>query len=402
MDTSQDKRLLMVFSLDMAAHYLRCIELCKRMKDEFHIVFAASRRYGRFVSESGFETFDVENFESEEVATSASSFDFSWLNPSNIERVLTSQIRTIAEYKPSVVLGDAAFTLKMAAEKTGVPFVSLVNGYMTPFYGLTRKVSPSHFAYQYSKTIPARVFDSLTRRIEHIMFRRIHAPFRSARSRHKLSRRSYFLQELEGDFNLICDLPSLFPQKKLPAKYEFVGPLFHKGSESEIEIQQFLEADHPKILISMGSTGKNKIVDLFGDATFKDFRIVVSGNGSDSIFGGNILSKSFVNHIAILDKIDVVICHGGNGTIYQALSKGVPALCFPSNFEQEWNIQRVTETGLGARIDESSSAADVRRLVDFWIDKKSGHVFDETKESIRSFVGKPVSLNKKYASVQLP
>jgi len=396
MESSPEKKLLMVFSLDMAAHYLRCVELCKRLKDQFQIVFAHSRKYGRFMHESGFKTFEVENFESEEVAKSASSFDFSWLSPVNVERVLTSQINAIAEHKPSVVLGDAAFTLKMAAEKTHVPFVSLVNGYMTPYYGLTRKVSPSHFAYQYSRTIPARVFDSLTRRIEHIMFRRIHAPFRRARSKHKLSRRSYFLQELEGDFNLICDLPNLFPQKNQPANYEFIGPLFHRGNENETEIQRFLERCHPHILVSMGSTGNSKIVDLFRDSAFADYQIIVSGNGSDALCSENMLSQSFVNHTAIMSKIDIVVCHGGNGTIYQALSNGIPVLCFPNNFEQEWNIQRVTETGLGARLDESLSASDVRVLVDSWIGKKSDPVFAESRETIRSFVDKPVFLNKEH------
>jgi UDP:flavonoid glycosyltransferase YjiC (YdhE family) len=396
MESSPEKKLLMVFSLDMAAHYLRCVELCKRLKDQFQIVFAHSRKYGRFMHESGFKTFEVENFESEEVAKSASSFDFSWLSPVNVERVLTSQINAIAEHKPSVVLGDAAFTLKMAAEKTHVPFVSLVNGYMTPYYGLTRKVSPSHFAYQYSRTIPARVFDSLTRRIEHIMFRRIHAPFRRARSKHKLSRRSYFLQELEGDFNLICDLPNLFPQKNQPANYEFIGPLFHRGNENETEIQRFLEGCHPHILVSMGSTGNSKIVDLFRDSAFADYQIIVSGNGSDALCSENMLSQSFVNHTAIMNKIDIVVCHGGNGTIYQALSNGIPVLCFPNNFEQEWNIQRVTETGLGARLDESLSASDVRVWVDSWIGKKSEPVFAESRETIRSFVDKPVFLNKEH------
>jgi len=196
---------------------------------------------------------------------------------SDIERIVNSQIKAVADYEPSVVMGDAAFTLKMAAEKVGVPFVSLVNGYMTPCCGVTRKVSPSHFAYPYSKTIPPRVFEALTRKIEHMVFRKVHAPFRRLRKKLGLSRRSYLLQELEGDFNLICDLPRFFPQEGLPANFDFVGPLFYRGDEEEVEIRRFLGDHHPAILVSTGSTGNSKMLDFFADPLFKDFRIVVSG-----------------------------------------------------------------------------------------------------------------------------
>jgi len=76
MDCTDQKRLLMVFSLDMAAHYLRSLELCKKLKDPFKMIFADSARYQAFIEKSGFETFEVENFDSREVAVGASNFDF--------------------------------------------------------------------------------------------------------------------------------------------------------------------------------------------------------------------------------------------------------------------------------------------------------------------------------------
>ena len=388
-----EKRLLMVFPLDMAAHYLRSLELCKRLRDQFQIVFAYSPTYQKFIDKCGFKTFKVENFDSGEVQNSASGFDFSWLNLPNVERVVDSQIKAIEENRPSLVLGDAAFTLKMATEKTDVPYVSLLNGYMTMHYSITRKVSPSHFAYPYSKKMPARVFDGLTRRIEHRMFKKIHAPFRSARRKLKLSKRSYFLQELEGNFNLICDLPSLFPQKKLPANYEFAGPLFYHGDEKEKEILHFLGNHHPNILVSTGSTGISESLNILRDPIFKDFRIIFSGKGYNTINGQNIISKPFVNNLSIMNKIDILICHGGNGTIYQALSHGIPPLCFPANFEQEWNVQRVTEMNLGARLDRSLNASETREVVDTWIERRSDQIFGEIQESIKAFVDKPIILN---------
>jgi UDP:flavonoid glycosyltransferase YjiC (YdhE family) len=390
------KQQLMVFPLDMAAHYLRCLELCKKLGNQFEISFAYSSKYDRFVRNYGFDTFEVANFNSEEIAAAAYTFDFSWLNLKIIESVVGSQIKAIEERKPELVLGDAAFTLKMAAEKTHVPFVSLLNGYMTKYCRVTRKVSPSHPGYPYSKTMPKRVFERLTRVIEHAMLEKVHAPFRIARKRLGLSKLNYLLEEMEGDFNLICDLPSFFPQRKLPNNYEFIGPLFYRGNEEEKEARDFLGEGHLRILVSVGSTGNWKNLKLLLGPTFSDARIVISGNSQNNIQASNILSTSFLNHTKIMDKLDIVICHGGNGTAYQALAHGIPLLFFSGNFEQEWNIQRMIELELGVRLAESFDSARVRETVDAWVEKRKREPFLRVQREIQSYLDKTVIIKQHF------
>ena len=46
---------------------------------------------------------------------------------------------------------------------------------------------------------------------------------------------------------------------------------------------------------------------------------------------------------------DVVVCHAGNGTIYQALSQGKPIVGVPEFHDQEFNMQRVETFGVGLR-----------------------------------------------------
>ncbi len=291
-------------------------------------------------------------------------------------------------------MGDAAFTLKMAAEKTGVPYVSLLNGYMTKYCCYTRNISPSHPGYPYSKTMPKRVFERLTRIIEHEMFKKVHAPFRKARKKLELSKRHFLLEELEGDSNLICDLPGFFPQKKLPKNYEFVGPLFYMGNEEGKEARDFLESGNLRLLVSTGSTGNWENLDLLLDPVFSDSRIVISGNLCDSVQAENIFSKPFLNHNRIMDEVDILICHGGNGTVYQALSFGVPLLFFSGNFEQEWNIQRIIEMGLGTRLENNFDAAKVREVIETWVGNRRSSSFSMVQREIQSFVDKPVLLNQ--------
>ena len=61
---------------------------------------------------------------------------------------------------------------------------------------------------------------------------------------------------------------------------------------------------------------------------------------------------------------DVVVCHGGNGTIYQALSNGAPVIGLPEFHDQEFNMQRVEALGLGVKVGvRDSTAAGVARAV---------------------------------------
>ena len=128
----------------------------------------------------------------------------------------------------------------MAAEKTSTAFISLLNGYMSKYYRLTRKVSRYHPGYRYSRMMSQKVFGLLTRMMEYTAFRKIHEPFRLIRKEEGLSPQNYFLDELEGGVNLICDLPSLFPQKKLPPSYSFVGPLIYQDDQVENDVLDFI------------------------------------------------------------------------------------------------------------------------------------------------------------------
>jgi UDP:flavonoid glycosyltransferase YjiC (YdhE family) len=48
-----------------------------------------------------------------------------------------------------------------------------------------------------------------------------------------------------------------------------------------------------------------------------------------------------------MQECDVVVCHGGNGTIYQALQHGKPIVGIPTIPDQEFNMRRVKALGVG-------------------------------------------------------
>ena len=65
---------------------------------------------------------------------------------------------------------------------------------------------------------------------------------------------------------------------------------------------------------------------------------------------------------------DAVVSHGGNGTVYQALSCGVPIIGFPTIFDQEINMRQVEALGIGIQMSNRQYSGDaleraVRKVV---------------------------------------
>jgi UDP:flavonoid glycosyltransferase YjiC (YdhE family) len=54
---------------------------------------------------------------------------------------------------------------------------------------------------------------------------------------------------------------------------------------------------------------------------------------------------------------DVVICHAGNGTTYQALRAGLPVIAWPFVQDQRWNAHRQVELGIGLTLAALTPAA---------------------------------------------
>ena len=374
--------VMLVFPFELLSHYIRCLQLATAMRNDYDVYFVHSHRYAHLVEEAGFKTFACAAFNPNEVMACARKFDFSWMNYGTLQLIFLSQIESIKQYQPVAVLGDTAPTLKMAAEFCEVEYISLMNGYMTKYYRFVRQISKDHPAAHFQNKFPKTIFELMVQTGERATFQKVHQPFRKLRQKFGLRHLSMYLDELEGDYNLICDLPELFPQKDLPENYDFIGPLFYCGNEAEADIRRFLENGKPGILVNIGSSGDIEKFAFLSDPYFKRYNIVVAGNTNGVIKGEHVLYKPFINNSAILEAMDLVLCHGGNGSIYQALAFGVPVVCATSIFEQEWNVQRLVQLNLGASLDGITNLEEIKAVIQKWIPRKNSEPFQSIKEKI--------------------
>lgn len=120
----------------------------------------------------------------------------------------------------------------------------------------------------------------------------------------------------------------------------------------------------------MGSTGDWQKLSFLNDPFFKHYNIVATGDQSHILSANHIIHAPFINIHDLFPLIDLIICHGGNGTIYQALLYEVPILCKTSHCEQEWNINALEEKQLGKSLNGTTDPEQYKKIITEWIQKK--------------------------------
>ncbi len=383
-NVNKRKPLLLIFPFNVLAHYLRCLKLANELRSHFEIKFLFSEKYASFINSESYSTFRCASFNADKVQQGARNFDFAWLNEYDIDQVYLDQVQNINELKPDAVLADAAPTLKMAAEKTGTTYFALLNGYMTSYYAYVRKMPQSHPLYKYLKSLPVPLVEQLIKKGEQLAFEKIHQPFKKIRKRYKLSVKQSYQQEAEGDLNLICDLPELYPQKDLPSNYHFIPPLVFDAKNNSADIVHQLDKNKKTLFVSMGSTGDWNNVSFLNDPFFNKYNIITAGDTLNTIDTPNVVAASFVNIHDVFPYTDLVLCHGGNGTIYQALSHGLPVLCKTSHFEQEWNVQAIEKLKMGKGLDDVKNIQQYKAIFDEWMQKKNSDELRYIQEQLNS------------------
>jgi MGT family glycosyltransferase len=122
----------------------------------------------------------------------------------------------------------------------------------------------------------------------------------------------------------------------------------------------------PVVLVSLG-TEVNDRPGFFDtcDAAFADARWhVVMALGRGNLPTGrppapdHVEMHEWIPYREVLPHTDVVVCHGGMGSILEALYFGRPLVIVPHTPEQELNARRTAELGLGVMLPEHDFTAE--------------------------------------------
>jgi UDP:flavonoid glycosyltransferase YjiC (YdhE family) len=259
-----------------------------------------------------------------------------------IEANIAAELSLLDSLKPRVVIVDFRPTVYISARLRRLPLIALLGGrwlyqYAATPYGAFRTYA--HYAV-ISKLVSTRGADLLMPALQRLAMRYKMRPMARAFKRHGLPPRRTPWEMLVGDYNLILDTDLMCPTKPLPGNFAKVGPIFWSPTQSLPPWVPELHHRRPLIYVTMGSTAHP---DLFR-ALLEIFRglkahILMTTGGQITLraeeIPPNVRVETYLPGEQVMAYVDLVIHHGGAGTVYQTISAGKPSIAVATHFEQE-------------------------------------------------------------------
>jgi MGT family glycosyltransferase len=115
------------------------------------------------------------------------------------------------------------------------------------------------------------------------------------------------------------------------------------------------DGDGSLIYLSLGSLGSGdvplmrRLVEVLG-ATPHRYIVSKGPQHTEYELADNMAGEEFLPQTSVLGRVELVITHGGNNTVTEALHFGVPMIVLPLFWDQHDNAQRMDETGCGVRL----------------------------------------------------
>lgn len=275
--------------------------------------------------------------------------------------VLLDQVR------PDLVIGDFRLSLAVSAPLRGVPYAALTNAHWSPFAQLPRWPIPDLPAvHLFGERATAAIFNLLRPAI----FRLHGRPLNRVRRRFGLPAIGDMLQAYTwGDHTLYLDVPELIPTRPLPANHRFIGPIVWEPQMALPAWWERVPASLPCVYLTLGSSGPTGLLPTLIRALAAlpiTLLVATAGRIDLSDLPPNVLVADYLPGRAAAARAALVICNGGSGTVYQALSQGTPVLGIPTNLDQHLTMHFVAATGAGGilRSDAVTPGALRQRVAD--------------------------------------
>lgn len=171
---------------------------------------------------------------------------------------------------------------------------------------------------------------------------------------------------------LLATSPSFdFPVARMPDHVRYIGPLLEEPSWAVASgYSTNGNGALPTALVSFSTTHQGqdeilrRIVAALGQLPIS--AVVTLGKALEQLAieaPGNVEILGSASHEAILPSAQVVVTHGGHGTVLRALRHGVPLVVMPMGRDQNDNAARVEYHRVGIRLDPAASPSDIARAV---------------------------------------
>jgi hypothetical protein len=177
---------------------------------------------------------------------------------------------------------------------------------------------------------------------------------------------------LVSDLYLVNDLPQFYHAENYGNNCIFTGPIYAQSRQMAIEDKEILKIldksnIKKKIFCTLGSSGNKKalleMVKMFNTPEGLQYSGIILSPPSvcpveearqllrnKSVY----VTDAFVPAKTIDRQVDLVICHGGQGTLQTAIASAVPLIGVATQPEQKINLEHLESFGSAIRISMSA------------------------------------------------
>jgi MGT family glycosyltransferase len=341
------------------AHVTRVFEVGRAVHRLYghRVVFCGTGPYMHIPRDAGFEIVPVYTVDRDitmKLAERAGLCSLSWWR-SECDKSVRSDLEVIDKVKPDLVVGDMHWSLCTSARVAQIPYAAITNAAWTRWY--TEGVEPPS-GHITTRILGDRVSRAIFPRLKDLITKFYALGYTELRKRYHLPPVHSIYDLIEGDMTILADIQEFMPVVRgTPRSFRYVGPILWYADMKPPAWLKDLDPNRPTLYFTMGSTGDaqffHEAIRVFGNT---EYQILITTGGLAELpqVPKNVYVEKYSPGMDLMRASDVVVSHGGNGTVYQALSCGVPIIGFPSIFDQEMNMQRVCALGAGVRMWRSN------------------------------------------------
>lgn len=326
------------------SHVAKCLALRAELRARGHEVFlAVSQARAAFLDRIGEQDWFI--LPDLQEADGGAMPAFSWFRPQRFEACVRAELALLRDLHPDAMLGVFRFTGPISARLAGVPYDALICGAMTPACPDVLGFAPG----EPGASEQAAALDFFRRACA----RRI-AP---ALSELGLDPVADAWQLLEGRRTFLWDFPEFQPLPETPG-YHHVGPLLWPDWPRPDHDQEALTRLRGPVAYVAFGTGRvppgtrRHLVETLWHLGYA-VALALGGQAPANdlpVAPERLAAFEFLPAERILAMASLVVCHGGQNLIFEALRQQVPVFVLPLQPEQAQNGVCVERLGCGRRL----------------------------------------------------
>jgi UDP:flavonoid glycosyltransferase YjiC (YdhE family) len=278
-----------------------------------------------------------------------------------------------------MIAGELVYAAPLAAEKSGLPWVSLILSPFSFFSCIDPPFTPN-MPNLFKLRRAGKVVYKAALGLGKLTVRHWSDPVRQLRLKEGLRRKCdpVFKDKFSQHLVLAMFSRSFAPkQRDWPAQTLQPGFLFQENSPDIAAIRglnEFITAGTPPLVFTQGSTAVHNPRDFYDISARAAKRLgvralLIGTSATAETDSKDVLALPYIPYSHAFPKASVIIHQGGSGTTGEALRAGRPMLVVPYGWDQPDNAYRIERLGVGLHLPRSrytveTATAALRQLLD--------------------------------------